>query len=46
MRVQMREDALGKSYRPIASLFTEGHGFALVGAGRIGEMVFQVRPSA
>ena len=46
MRVQMREDALGKSYRPIGSLFTEGHGFALVGAGRIGEMIFQATPEA
>jgi hypothetical protein len=46
MRVQMREDALGKSYRPISSLFTENHGFALVGAGRIGEMIFQAAPAA
>jgi hypothetical protein len=30
----------------MASLFTEGHGFALVGAGRIGEMVFQATPAA
>ncbi len=46
MRVQMREDALGKSYRPLGSLFTEAHGFALVGAGRIGEMIFQATPQA
>lgn len=44
IRVQMRDEALGKSYRPIRSLFTESHGFALVGAGRIGEMVFQTTP--
>lgn len=46
IHVQMRDDALGKSYRPLSSLFTEGNGFALVGAGRIGEMMFQVTPGA
>lgn len=46
LRVQMRGEALGKSYRPIVSLFTELHGFALVGADRVGEMIFQVTPEA
>jgi len=41
IRVQMREDALAKSYRPLGCLFTESHGFALVGAHNIGEMIFQ-----
>lgn len=44
LKVQLRENALAKSYRPIGSLFTESHGFALVGANRIGEMVFQGTP--
>ena len=46
MRVQMREDAFGKSYRPLGSLFTRSHGFAHVGGGRIGEMIFQATPQA
>lgn len=41
VRVQMREDALAKSHRPLGSLFTESHGFALVGTHNIGEMIFQ-----
>ena len=46
IRVQMREDALGKTYRPLGSLFTRPHGFALVGSGRLGEMIFQATPQA
>ncbi|MES5485181.1 S8 family peptidase [Bradyrhizobium sp. INPA03-11B] len=46
MRVQMREDALAKSYRPLGTLFTEAHGFAFVGTERIGEILFQVTPRA
>lgn len=46
IHVQMREDALGKSYRPLGSLFTRNRGFALVGGGRIGEMIFQATPQA
>jgi hypothetical protein len=46
IRVQMREDALAKSYRPLGSLFTEPHGFALVGADRVGEVLFQATPQA
>lgn len=44
--VQMRENALAKSYRPLGSLFTESRGFALVAARRIGEMIFQATPDA
>lgn len=46
LHVEMREEALAKSYRPLGSLFTESHGFALVGGGRIGEMLFQCTPKA
>lgn len=46
VRVQMRDDALAKSYRPLGSLFTESHGFALVGAERVGEILFQATPQA
>jgi hypothetical protein len=46
MRVQMREDALAKSYRPLGSLFSEAHGFAFVGTERIGEILLQVTPQA
>ena len=44
MRVQMRENALAKSYRPLGSLFTEAHGFAFVGTERIGELLIQATP--
>lgn len=44
--VQMREEALAKSYRPIGALFSQGHKFGLVGGGRIGEMYFQCTPEA
>ena len=43
--VQMREEGLGKSYRPLNALFTATNGFALVGGGGIGEMYFQATPS-
>ena len=46
VKVQMREDALAKSYRPLGALFTESHGFALVGAQGIGEIIFQVTPES
>jgi hypothetical protein len=46
LKVQMRDDALAKSYRPLGSLFTESHGFALVGAHNIGELIIQATPSA
>ena len=42
--VQMRENALAKSYRPLSALFTPSHRFALVGGGKPGEMFFQSTP--
>lgn len=44
IRVAMRDDALGKSYRPLGTLFRPAHGFAFVGTDRIGEMLFQATP--
>jgi hypothetical protein len=44
--VQMREEGLGKSYRPLRALFTPRNSFALVGGSTIGEMYFQVTPDA
>lgn len=44
--VQMREDALAKSYRPTERLFCERNRFALVGGRGIGEMFFQATPDA
>jgi hypothetical protein len=44
--VQMRQEGLGKSYRPLGALFTNSHGFALVGGGAIGQMYFQATPEA
>ena len=44
--VQMREEALAKSYRPLNVLFSTGNSFHVVGGGRIGEMFFQCTPSA
>ncbi len=46
IHVQMRDAALGKSYRPLGSLFTKRNGFAQVGAGSIGEMIFQASPDS
>ncbi len=44
--VQMREEGLGKSYRPLNAIFTAPNRFALVGGSDVGEMYFQVTPSA
>lgn len=44
--VQMSEEGLGKSYRPLRALFTPRNSFALVGGGDIGEMYFQATPQA
>ncbi len=44
--VQMRKDALAKSYRPLRALFTQKQSFGLVGGGRVGEMFFQCTPTA
>lgn len=42
--IQMRDSALGKSYRPLSALFTVPHRFALVGGGTIGQMYIQATP--
>ncbi|HZH10666.1 MAG TPA: S8 family peptidase [Microvirga sp.] len=44
--VQMREEGLAKSYRPLGALFTVPHRFALVGGAAIGQMYFQATPTA
>lgn len=44
--VQMREDGLGKSYRPLRVLFTPRNSLALVGGAGLGEMYFQATPEA
>ena len=44
--VQMREEALAKSYRPLNALFSLANSFPLVGGGSIGEMFFQCTPNA
>jgi hypothetical protein len=46
MLVQMREEGLGKSYRPLSALFTPSNRFALVGGADVGDMYFQVTPDA
>lgn len=44
VHVQMREEALAKSHRPVDRLFTSQGGFGLVAGGRAGELVFQCTP--
>ena len=44
--VQMREEALAKSYRPLNALFSNSNSFRLVAGGRIGENFFQCTPNA
>ncbi len=44
--VQMREEGLAKSYRPLGALFTAQNRFALVGGAAIGQMYFQTTPDA
>lgn len=44
--VQMREEGLAKSYRPLNGLFTPSNRFALVGGGQTGQMFFQATPDA
>lgn len=41
LKVQVRREALGKSYRPVDCLFSKGNGFPLIGGGQQGEMHFQ-----
>ena len=44
--VQMRNEALAKSYRPLNALFSTANLFRLVGGGGIGEIFFQCTPDA
>lgn len=44
--VQMRQEGLGKSYRPLGALFTRRNRFALAGGAEIGQMYFQATPDA
>jgi hypothetical protein len=45
VRVKQRPDALAKSHRPMVALFSEAHGFSLVGTESAGELLFQATPS-
>lgn len=45
IKLSMRDDALGKSYRPLGTLFRPAFGFAFVGTDRVGEMLFQATPA-
>lgn len=44
LRVRQREGALAKTHRPVSHLFSESNQFMLVGAERVGELLFQVTP--
>ena len=44
--VQMRNEALAKSYRPLGALFSYTNSFRLVGGGSIGEIFFQCTPDS
>ena len=44
--VQMREEALAKSYRPLSALFSRSNSFRLVGGGGIGEIFLQCTADA
>lgn len=44
--VQMRNNALAKSYVPLRALFSRKESFGLVGGGRVGEMFIQCTPTA
>jgi hypothetical protein len=46
IKVRQREQALAKSHRPLINLFSPSNQFALVGAEKVGEMLFQATPSA
>lgn len=45
-KVRQREEALAKSHRPLAALFTPKNKFAFVGADGVGELLFQATPAA
>lgn len=44
LRTQLRENALGKSYRPLSVLFTPHNSFAFVGTDTVGELLIQATP--
>ena len=46
IKVRQREEALAKSHRPLGNLFTPSNRFALVGAEKVGELLFQTTPGA
>src|SRR5580704_16293843 len=46
IKVRQREEALAKSHRPMGALFKATNHFALVGAEKVGELLFQVTPHA
>lgn len=46
VKVRQRQEALAKSHRPVGALFTASNHFALVGADKVGELLFQATPQA
>src|SRR6516165_3005389 len=46
IKVRQREEALAKTHRPLNSLFSQSNRFALVGADKVGELLFQTTPLA
>lgn len=46
VHVQMRENALAKSHRPLDRLFNASRNFSVVGGGANGEMIVQATPRA
>src|ERR1051326_4471550 len=46
IKVRQREGAWAKTHRPTGHLFNESNQFALVGADRVGELIFQATPAA
>ncbi len=46
IKVRQRDEALAKSHRPLGNLFSPSNSFALVGAERVGELLFQATPAA
>ena len=46
IKVRQREEALAKSHRPLNNLFSQSNRFVLVGAEKVGELLFQATPWA
>jgi hypothetical protein len=46
IKVRQSEEALAKSHRPLGNLFSPSNRFALVGAEKVGELLFQATPAA